>query len=355
MFNFTNMSEEYTTELENLDIFLNEKKIINHQKEQQHPKEQHPKKIFFCKYCKTTNNLIYDYNYSNEVCGECGIIYNKIIDENSEVRYYGVTDNKSVDPKRDGQPINPLLPKSSLGTFISPFYNYKYKSLARIHKWNQMPPDERSLYEVFKRIDIMTKNTKINKKIATETKLYYKKLSEKDDKIKGFLTRGNIRTALIASCLFISCKNNKKPLREVEIAKICGISKSDVTKGLKKFSELEKSKGIKINNYNNIHDFINTYSISLNINHNLIKIIHLIYIRAKKINIIKNNNYYSICGGLLYFISTQFELDIKKSNIIDKIKISEVTLNKIYKEFLENKKILFIGFDKISFLEIKKN
>jgi transcription initiation factor TFIIB len=346
MFNFINI--EYLEQLENLDIFLNE------EKKPQQPKEQ-SKKIFYCKYCKTTNNLIYDYNYSNEVCSECGIIYNKIIDENSEVRYYGITDNKNSDPKRDGPPINPLLPKSSLGTYISSYNNSKYKSLNRIHKWNQMPPDERSLYEVFKKIDILTKNTKINKKISTETKLYYKKLGEKDEKIKGFLTRGNIRKALIAACLFIACKNNKKPLREVEIAKICDINQSDVTKGLKKFSELEKSKNIKINNYNNIHDFINQYSISLNINNNLIKIIHLIYIRAKKINIIKNNNYYSICGGLLYFISTQFELSIKKSNIIDKIKISEVTLNKIYKEFLENKDFLFIGFDKISFLEIKKN
>ena len=307
---------------------------------------------FVCKYCKAENSLIYDYNYSNEVCSNCGIIFDKIIDESSETRFYGASDSKSSDPTRCGNPINPLLPKSSMGTQMSPLYNSKYSALTRLHKWNQMPPDERSLNTVFKNIDLFVRDTTINAKIISETKLYYKKLSEKDEKIKGYLTRGEIRKSLIAACLFISCKNNNKPMREVEIAEIFGISQADVTKGLKKFSELEKNKNIKINNYsNNIHDFINKYSSQLNINDSLKKVIHLIYIRSKMINIVKNSNNYSICGGLLYFIAVSFDLNIKKSDIIKLVKISEVTLNKIYKEYLNNEKVLFIGFDKIEYIK----
>ena len=344
------MAMDYFQQLEQLTSFLD----IEDTKD---TSEETPKDItsnnidFVCTYCKSENSLIYDYNYSNEVCGNCGIIYNKIIDESSETRFYGASDSKSVDPTRCGNPINPLLPKSSMGTQMSAMYNSKYSTLTRLHRWNQMPADERSLNVVFKKIDMLVRDTNINKKIISETKLYYKKLSEKDEKIKGFLTRGEIRKSLIAACLFISCKNNNKPMREVEIAKIFEINQSDVTKGLKKFSELEKSKNISINSYsNNIHDFINKYCSQLNINDNLKKIVHLTYIRAKKINIIKNSNNYSICGGLLFFISQSFDLEIKKSSIIKLIKISEVTLNKIYKEFLVNKKILFIGFDKIEYI-----
>ena len=342
------MEMDYFKQLEQLTSFLDVETTPTTPEIPTEPKDE----VFVCKYCKSVNSLIYDYNYSNEVCSGCGIIYNKIIDETSESRFYGASDNKSVDPTRTGKPINPLLPKSSMGTTMSVSYNSKYKSLNRLHTWSQMPADERSLNDVFKKIDMYVRDTNINSKIISETKLYYKKLSEKDEKIKGFLTRGEIRISLIAACLFIACKNNNKPMREVEIAKIFGITQSDVTIGLKKFSELEKSKNIAINSYsNNIHDFINKYCSQLNINDNLKKIVHLIYIRAKKINIIKNSNNYSICGGLLYFISASFELGIKKTEIIKLIKISEVTLNKIYKEFLSNKKILFIGFDKIEYIK----
>lgn len=334
----------YLKQFEQLDNILESNtKYINPLKEKT--------KDFICKYCNSINSLIFDYNYSNEICKNCGIIYNKIIDESTESRFYGASDNKKTDPTRCGNPINHLLPKSSMGTCISGYNNSKYKALNRLHKWNQMPADERSLYDVFKKIDILIKDTSLNVKIINEAKTYYKTLSEKNIEIKGYLTRGTIRQSFIAACIFIACKNNGKPMRQVEIAKMCNITQSDVTKGLKKFNELEKNKNIKINHYgNNIHDFIKKYCNKLNINEDLIKVVHLIYIRATKINLIQNSNNYSICGGLLYFISESFNLNIKKSDIIDIVSISEVTLNKIHKEFSNNKKILFIGFKKIHFI-----
>lgn len=334
---------DYFEQLNLLGDFLNE----DTKKVSKTPKETTD---FVCTYCKAVNKLIYDYSNATQICTGCGIIAAAIVGENNETRYYGATDNKSVDPTRCGKPINPLLPKSSLGTCMT-IIGGKYSSLNRLHKWNQMPADERSLYDVFKKIDILVRDTTLNRKIIGQTKQYYKILSEKDEKLKGFLTRGNIRKSLIAACLLVACKNNSKPMRESEIAEICGITATDVTRGLKKFSELEKNRNIKINNFtNNMHDYINKYCNKLNISENLIKIVHFIFIRAKKLNMLRNSNNTSICSGLLYFISQIFDLGIKKSDLIKIIHISEVTLNKIYKEFLTNKRILLIGFDKIDFV-----
>jgi transcription initiation factor TFIIB len=304
-----------------------------------------------CKYC-SKNTIIYDYRNSIQVCSCCGIIVDKIDEHLPEWRYYNSSDTKNSNPIRCGQPINPLLPKSSLCTQIT--HIGKYKHLSRLHQWNQISPDEKSLYEVFKKIDIFTKNKKINKKIVEETKQYYKLLSEKE-KVSGYLTRGNIRVSLIAACLFISCKNNNKPLREIEIANIFGINVKDITKGFKKFNELEKSKNIQINtSINNIHDYINKYCHQLNIKDDIKKLIHLLYIRSKKINILRNNNNSSICSGLIYYISDIFNLNYKKSDIINIIKISEVTLNKVYNEFIKYEKILLLGINKIKFIKFKK-
>lgn len=306
-----------------------------------------------CIGCNKIGTIIFDYNYSKTVCKNCGTTNDDIVDDTADWRFYGATDNKASDPTRCGGPINPLLPKSSMGTTISSSNNPKYKNIQRIQQWNQMPADERSLYEVFKKIDLIKRDSSINSKIINECKIYYKRLSEKEEDKKsniGVLTRGSIRKGLIAACLYNACKNNNFPMRELDIAKICNITKNEMTRGLNKFNKLEQNKQICIkNDINNIHLFINKYSRELDIPENLIKIIHLIYIRAKKLYLLKNSNNISICSGLLYFIIDSFNLNIKKSEVIKTVKISEVTLNKIYKEFLSHKKYIFIGFEKIGY------
>jgi len=308
-----------------------------------------------CVNCDSINSLIYDYNTYSKICKICGTIDDTIADESAEWRFYGHSDSKSINPSRcGGIPINNLLPKSSMGTTIGSGNN-KYKSVRRLQKWNQISNDERSDYEVFKKIDIILKKTQINTKIINDAKLYYKMLSEKNDqKTNIFLTRGNNRNALIVACLYISSKNNKKPFKEENILKIFNIGKSDLTKGLKKFSLIERTKNITINNNKIvIYDLIEYYGKQFNFKDNVIKILHLIYIRALKINILKNSNPKSICSGLIFFISYIFKLNINKKNIIKIIQISEVTLNKIFNIFLKYEKVLLIGFNTIDFINIQ--
>lgn len=308
-----------------------------------------------CVNCDSINSIIYDYNTYSKICKICGTIEDTIRDESAEWRFYGYSDSKSVDPSRcGGIPINNLLPKSSMGTTIGGG-NSKFKSVRRLQKWNQIANDERSDYEVFKKIDIILKKTQINTKIINDAKLYYKMLSEKNNENANiFLTRGKNRNALIVACLYISSKNNKKPFKEENILKIFNITKSDLTKGLKKFSLIERTKNISINNNNVvIYDLIKYYGKQFNFEENIIKILHLVYIRALQMNILKNSNPKSICSGLLYFINYIFKLKVNKKNIIAIIQISEVTLNKIFNIFLKYEKILLIGFDTIDFINIQ--
>lgn len=299
-----------------------------------------------CKNCKKEDTIIYDYINYNEICSECGFLYDKILDQSAEWRNYGYSDNKAGDSTRCGNPTNYLLPKSSMGTTISG--GSKYSSVKRLQKWNQISNDERSEYEVFKKIDNFVSNQKINTKIIDDAKLYYKILCEKDKNENKVLTRGKIRLSLIVACIYISSKNNNKPIDEKKLLKIFKISKTDLTKGLKKFSNIERQKNLNINNNNNtIHNLIDLYGKQFNINDDIIEIIHLIYMRALMMNILKNSGEKSICSGLFYFISVIFKINLSKQNIIRKINVSEVTLNKTYKLFNSHLDILILGFDKI--------
>lgn len=305
-----------------------------------------------CKMCKSIN-IISDYTNSYKLCDDCGCIYQDILDNEQEWRFYGAGDSKSVNPERCGLNIDPLLPKSSMSTIISGG-NSNFPSIKRLHYWTTMPSDERSLYIVFKKINEIVDN-KLNKKIINQVKMYYKILSEKDI-LNGYLTRGSVRDAFLAACIFISCKNNNKPLSKSEVAKMCNIKITELTRGLKKFSDLEKNKKLILNKYNddNIHNYIDRYCDLLNFEKDFIHLTHLIYIRTKKLNLINNSNNLSICGGLLYFISKTFKLKLKKKDIMIHINISEVTMNKIYKIFFNHRKILFIGFETINFLKDDK-
>jgi len=304
-----------------------------------------------CNFCDEIS-IIYDYTKSNILCKLCGYVQDGIVEGNAEWRYYKMDYTKD-NPSRCGQIIDPLLPKSSLGTKIGG-KNCRFNSILRLHQWNQMPADERSLFEVFKQITQIT-NKFLSKKITEEVKLYYKLLSEKTI-YGGNLTRGTTRLSLISACIMVACKNSGNPMRKIEISRMCNINKKDVTKGEKKFAELEKNNNLNLNNFgDNIVEIINRYVNYFNFPKNYIDLTHMLMVRISKINITQNSNNYSICAGLMFFIIKEYNLNIKKNNLINKINISEVTLNKIYKLINNYRSILLIGFEHIEFLKKIKN
>lgn len=304
-----------------------------------------PKKLkneFYCKYCDDLTMTKEDLGYE---CYKCGYVGDIVIDQGAEWRYYGVNDTRGYNPTRTGNIINPLLPKSSMGTFIG---GNRYSNIQRLHTWSSMPSSERSLWIIYKKINRLLQNSDIANKIIEESKYYYKMITENDKKLKGILTRGSIRQGLIAACIYVSCKNNGVPKHSAEIASLCNIDENLVTKGLKKFVEIEKRKKLNINNkQTKPSEFINIYCNKLNLGNNVKKLCIILCGRAIKLGILKNNTPPSIASGIVYLIIMKLKLDVSKSVLIGIIKISEVTLNKTYKKLNNYSDILFIGFEKI--------
>ena len=286
--------------------------------------------------CCGNQSKIINNNSGKTICSNCGqILVDFLYNDSPEWSF-----DKDSSSSRCEKNVNLLLPGMASISYIS---GNKYTNIQRLHLWHRISSKERSLYQVFQKINKILEDYAIPKHIVQEAKYYYKQLCN-DNKIEGILTRGNIRSGFISACIYIACKNNNHPLKVSEIAKICNIDISIVTTGIKKFSNIEKSKNIRFNNNtNNIHDYITRYCRLLNISEELTKLVHLIYERALKIMIITNNTISTICAGIIYMMSIIFELGIKKRDIIKVIKISEVTLNKSYKLFDSYKKILFYG------------
>ena len=268
---------------------------------------------------------------------KCGIMYMEKLTLNTDCRV-----NSFSNPDRCGMPVNPLLQESSYGCKIICHNNsYEMKKIKRYTEWQAMPYKEKALYDEFQRILILGQNHGIPKSIIDDAFRYHKKMSER----KTF--RGVNRDGIIAASIYIACRINDNPRSAKEIAYIFNLDNTSSTKGCKNatliINELEYN--YKSNEKTYLHEsrpesFINRYCSKLNINDELSKLCLFIAIKVFKNNIIPENTPPSIAAGIIYFVSNNFKLNIRKDDVYNVSDISEVTINKCFKKLTEHKSVL---------------
>lgn len=275
------------------------------------------------------------------ICPNCGNVQTGLIDFNPEWRFYGNDDSKFSDPTRVGLPTNELLPESSLGSSISFKYgeSYDMKKIRNYHVWNSMPYKERSLYNVFDKIQITSSNSGIPNCIIEEAKNLYKQISD----IK--IHRGSNRKGIIASCIYKACIIQDSPRSAKEIADIFKINISHMTKGCKKFDEIInmnicKTK-YKYKMSTSSSDFIQRFCSKLNIGNNIFKICNHVCSKAEEYNLVSKCIPPSIAAGSIYLVCYILNINISKKEISQICKISEVTISKCYKNLYDYHQYLF--------------
>jgi len=283
-------------------------------------------------------------------CDTCGNTEDIIISDILEWKCYPDNQNQV----RCDQPIDPLLPKSSMSTMIG---GRGFGGIKRIHKWNNMPYHERSLYNTFQKIKQKTNNGDILGQVIADAKYYYKIIHDKDDNY--VLTRGDIRKGVIAACVYYACKKRNIARSDIEIADVFDINIRLMTKGCNKFKDIMWKKGHKI--YFDITSplcYIERFCNVAGISEEHTKIGQFISYRCAKVGLSNNNTPLSISAGILYLLSVFYKYPLKKIEIYNICKISDVTISKCFKKLVE-----YIDFllpakerDKIDFLKsIKKN
>ena len=273
------------------------------------------------------------------ICKTCGMVQSKTVDQGAEWRYYGNDDNKSVNPVRCGMPMNDFLPKSSLGSVIGNEHTskhyYEFSRIRKYHMWNSMPYKERSLFNILNNMNISAGNNGLSQTIIDDAKIYYKKLSE----IK--ISRGDNRNGLIASSIYMSCKNNKVPRSAKEIAKMFNLNITTMTKGCKKFYEI-MNMSMESTTAN---DFIKRFCSKLN-KTDITDVCMYVVNKADELSIICENAPPSIAAGVIYLCSTLCNQYLSKKDISKACEISEVTINKCYKKLYEYRVYLFPDYVK---------
>ena len=177
-----------------------------------------------CKECKhTLKSSILEGRY---VCSNCGLDQGSVLECNTNGR---IMDRHNTNIERIGTPIDPHLPKSSMGTSIRWSRNVNMLRLRKFHQWNAMPTGERGLYQVYKYITThcSQEKFKIPKKIQDTAKTMFQVISE------HFKTRGAKRKGLIAACVYYSCKQEAYPYDPSTIADAFCIRSKDISCGIR--------------------------------------------------------------------------------------------------------------------------
>ena len=265
----------------------------------------------------------------------CAVVYKDVLDETAEWRYYGADDSSMSDPTRCGMPINPLLKESSYGCKVicGGRSSYEMRKIRRYTEWQSMPYKEKSQYDEFETIKLMSKNAGIPKIIVDEALRQHKKLSEE----KTF--RGDNRDGIIAASIYIAARIHKYPRTAKEIASIFHLDNTSATKGCKNavnlLNKMEKDdvSSDKTHFYKTTPTaFIERYCSKLGLNKELTKVCLFVAHKISQKNLIPENTPHSVAAGIVYFVAQTCNLNVSKKNVNKCSEISEVTINKCYKK-----------------------
>lgn len=268
----------------------------------------------------------------NYVCKECNCVVSRHIDQGAEWRFYG-SEQKGADPTRCGLPTSELLPNSSLGSIIGFTNNEKHaiRIMRKYHMWNSMSYKERSLYNIFENISLIAMNNGIPKSIIDEAKSLYKTISESK------ISRGDNRCGIIASSIYIACKNNNGARSAKEIAKIFNLKVSTMTKGCKRFQDMMK---LNIESTQS-SDFINRFCSKLDLDSDKNMTCRDMTKRIDEYGILSENTPPSVAAASIFICSHILGWGITKKLLSEKCDISQVTISKCYKKLEVHKDLLF--------------
>jgi transcription initiation factor TFIIB len=191
--------------------------------------------------------------------------------------------------------------------------------------WNSMTYRERTLCGVFDVLAVNAAQFGISPCILEEAKSLYKRVAE------AKISRGENRSALIASSLYISCKSNKVPRSIKEIAAMFNIRVSAMTKGCRMFQqtvrmELDSSSP---------SDFVGRFCSRLGIGDAGVALTRFIVKRADDLAVVCESTPPSAVAGAIQMANMELGLGIDKKAMADACLISPVTIAKCFKRLNE--------------------
>ena len=260
------------------------------------------------------------------VCGDCGIVSSDYTpDDKAE------WSNFNEGSERCEYNNNTLLRSDNMSTQIAFKRNMKCQDW-NLMKWQrtlQLDPKDRTLIKVYTYIEQRCLGHNINQVTINTTKGLYKFISA----LK--LSRGAVREAMLASCLYYAFIHENSPRNIDEVSSVFQTEPKKVNKTNKILSKYlwnsQNHKGMVVHN-TQCHDIIHRYCNKMNIQATHVSnILQLSSTYCNNQEMIGKDCSY-IVALAIYNYSNQQNIHVSKDDICETCFLSTVTLNKLIKQ-----------------------
>ena len=279
-------------------------------------------------------------------CTGCGLVATGIISREQEWASNS-TDDGGENQIRCGGVIDPLMPVTSMGTYIGAAVKrpvgVNTGTIQRLQLWGSVPPAERSRKNDFNYISNMTENTGISNKVKDDAKVFYTLLY--NDEFNGLaggnidesatFSKGKCRKGLLAACFFKACQKNGMVRTHDDIAGMFDIETSTLRSGERRFNSIMQKKNINIQfDPHTIAGFVKQYVnfFPNNLTNVMIDYMIILAKRLDDIGLISNNNVKSIACGFIHIMSVVYNLEIDVNEIHKRCSISLMTIKDVSKK-----------------------
>lgn len=307
-----------------------------------------------CPDCKQDPPQLIEEN-ADTICANCGLVLaERLISMESEWRTFNSDDSRGDDPNRVGEADNELLGSSNVGTTIAggPNSSKDMKRLRRAQNAQQDERKDRDLLTAYQVIDAWSERAFLPTTLKGQAKKFYKSIYDAN------AFRGKSKDAILASCLFIACRQAGIGRTFNEMFGLTSVSKKELGRTFKQvqkflqentekqIGEIEKVGGIV--SHDNIA-LLNTTSTSpsvlierfcgqLGYEFRVAIIAKAIAEKAPNIHDMAGRSPLSIAAASLYFATNLISLP--KTTIKDLVPITGVsdgTIRVAYKVLYTNK------------------
>ena len=188
-----------------------------------------------CPEC-TSKNCVHDYDTSETVCGDCGLVlYEQILDKGPEWRAF--TQQEKASRSRVGPQTSYSIHDKGLSTTISQIDRDAFGRklpittrllMWRLRKWQirsrMHSSTDRNLAQAMSELERLSSKIYIPPQIREKAAVIYRKALDKH------LVRGRSINSIAAAALYVACRETGTPRTLGEIAKASLVSRKDVAR-----------------------------------------------------------------------------------------------------------------------------
>ena len=192
---------------------------------------------------------------------------------------------------------------------------------------------ERSLLKNFQYIDTSADDS-VSDAVKNHAKNLFEKISKNENK------RGSKKHSNMAACIFYASEGRNITTNKEQLNKQFEINKKKFTKGCNFYREqlFEKEPEYYARMKPvSVIDEINRIGTLLEYDEIFLNISYYVSFMAQELGIVIKNTPISIAVGSLFLVSTIYQLEVDKNDILDKCDISDVTINKLLSLLLSYK------------------